>query len=91
MMADLMENQNCESPKVDEIPDLGMVLGQNQTFGFPAGRCSAAQAENIRRLRNEELYKQAVTSARSKSPQHHPRSRRHQFSVRTLIKSSPAN
>ena len=70
-------------PKVDELLDLGTVLGQNQTFGFLAGRCSATQTESIRRLRNEKLYEQAVTSARSKSPQHHPRSRRHQFSVRT--------
>jgi hypothetical protein len=52
MMADLMENQNCESPKVDEIPDLGMVLGQNQTFGLSrrplfggAGREHPAPAE----------------------------------------------
>jgi uncharacterized membrane protein YheB (UPF0754 family) len=40
--------------------DLGMILGQNQAFGFLAGRCSAAQAETIRRLRNEKLYKRVT-------------------------------
>jgi hypothetical protein len=52
-----MENQIGERPEVDEMLDLGMVLGQNQAFGFLAGRCSAAQAESIRRIRNEKLYK----------------------------------
>lgn len=55
-----MENQICERPAVDEMLDLGMVLGQNQAFGFLAGRCSAAQAETIRRLRNEKLYKRVT-------------------------------
>lgn len=55
-----MENQICERPAVDEMLDLGMVLGQNQAFGFLAGRCSAAQAESIRRLRNEKLYKRVT-------------------------------
>lgn len=52
-----MENQICEGPEVDEILDLGMVLGQNQAFSFLASRCSAAQAEGLRRLRTEKLYK----------------------------------
>jgi hypothetical protein len=55
-----LENQICERPAVDEMLDLGMVLGQNQAFGFLAGRCSAAQAETIRRLRNEKLYKRVT-------------------------------
>ena len=38
--------------------ELGFVLGQNHTFGFVAGRCSAAQVQVIRRLREEKLYKQ---------------------------------
>ena len=55
-----MENQICERPAVDEMLDVGMILGQNQAFGFMAGRCSAAQAESIRRLRNEKLYKRVT-------------------------------
>jgi hypothetical protein len=38
--------------------ELGVILGQNHAFGLVAGRCSAAQAEGIRRLREEKLYKQ---------------------------------
>jgi len=37
--------------------ELGFALGQNHAFGLIAGRCSAAQAEGIRRLREEKLYK----------------------------------
>jgi hypothetical protein len=55
-----MENQICERPEVEDVVDLGMVLGQNQAFGFLAGRCSAAQAEGIRRLRNDRLYKRVT-------------------------------
>jgi hypothetical protein len=37
--------------------ELGFTLGQSHTFGLVAGRCSAAQAEGLRRLREEKLYK----------------------------------
>lgn len=37
--------------------DLGVVLGQTHAFGVVAGRCSAAQAEGLRHLRDERLYK----------------------------------
>jgi hypothetical protein len=40
-----------------KLVELGITLGQNQTFGMLAGRCSAAQAQVIRRLREEKLYK----------------------------------
>ena len=65
-----MENQICERPAVDEMLDLGMVLGQNQAFGFLAGRCSAAQAETIRRLRNEKLYKRITEHWKEFCPQY---------------------
>ena len=65
-----MENQICELPAVDEMLDLGMVLGQNQAFGFLAGRCSAAQAETIRRLRNEKLYKRVTEHWKEFCPQY---------------------
>ena len=35
-------------------PDIG--LRQNHTFGLIAGRCSAAQAEGLRRLHDEKQY-----------------------------------
>ena len=65
-----MENQNCEVPQVDELLDLGMLLGQNQAFGFLGGRCSAAQAESIRRLRNEKLYKRVIEHWKAFCPQY---------------------
>ena len=37
--------------------ELGVALGQNHAFGLIAGRCSAAQAEGLWRLREEKLYK----------------------------------
>jgi hypothetical protein len=35
----------------------GDPAGLNQAFGLMAGRCSAAQAVAIRRLRNDKLYR----------------------------------
>ncbi len=37
--------------------ELGVVLGHNQAFGLIAGRCSAAQAASLRRLREEKKYR----------------------------------
>jgi hypothetical protein len=55
-----MENQVCDPPASDGLLDLGLLLGQNQAFGLIAGRCSAAQAEGIRRIRTEKLYKRVT-------------------------------
>ena len=38
--------------------ELGLVLGKQQAFGLIAGRCSAAQAESLSRLRKDLQYKQ---------------------------------
>jgi hypothetical protein len=38
--------------------DLGFALGRSHTFGLLAGRCSAAKAQEIRRVRDEKAYKQ---------------------------------
>ena len=40
--------------------ELGVALGQNHAFGLIAGRCSAAQAEGLRRLREQKLYKRCA-------------------------------
>jgi hypothetical protein len=40
----------------DGLVDLGIVLGQTQAFGVVAGRCSAAQAAALQRLRQDKLY-----------------------------------
>ena len=47
-----------------ELLDLGSVLGQNQSFGLIAGRCSAAQAASLRRLREERKYKRVACNWR---------------------------
>src|SRR4051812_29211684 len=36
--------------------DLGIALGQQHAFAIVAGRCSAAQAETLRRIREEKAY-----------------------------------
>jgi hypothetical protein len=43
---------------VDEqqVLELGIVLGQRRAFGLVAGRCSAAQAECLRKIRDEKAY-----------------------------------
>jgi hypothetical protein len=40
--------------------ELGVALGQNQAFAVLAGRCSAAQAMGLKRLREEKLYKRCT-------------------------------
>ena len=53
-----MNQSIAEIPaEVAEGLDLGLFLGQHQTLGVVAGRCSAAQAAGLRRLRNEGKFK----------------------------------
>ena len=40
-----------------ELLDLGVALGQTHAFGLIAGRCSGAQAEALRHLREGRLYR----------------------------------
>lgn len=40
-----------------ELLDLGSVMGHHLALGLVAGRCSAAQAAGLRRLREAKLYK----------------------------------
>ena len=42
------------------LMEVGVALGQNLAFGLIAGRCSAAQAEGLRRLREDKLYKRCT-------------------------------
>lgn len=50
--------------------ELGVILGQNLAFSLVAGRCSAANAEGIRRLRNEKLYKRCAETWDDFCPQY---------------------
>jgi hypothetical protein len=42
--------------------DLGVVLGQTHAFIMVAGRCSAAQAQGLKHMREEKLYKRCTES-----------------------------
>jgi hypothetical protein len=50
--------------------ELGVVLGQNHAFGLVAGRCSAAQVQSLRRLREEKLYKRCCEKWEDFCPQY---------------------
>lgn len=56
-----MNHETVSNLKVEDaqLLELGITLGQNQTFALIAGRCSAAQAQLIRRLREEKVYKRS--------------------------------
>jgi hypothetical protein len=52
-----MENTTLEqTDDYTVMLDLGAALGQNHAFGLVAGRCSAAQAAMLQRLRQEKKY-----------------------------------
>lgn len=66
-----------EQKTISELPaggaallELGVALGQSHAFGMVAGRCSAAQAEGIRRLRDEKLFKQCCGKWEDFCPQY---------------------
>jgi hypothetical protein len=66
-----METSNSElSADVTDVLELGSVLGQNQAFGLIAGRCSAAQAASLKRLRDEKKYKRVAESWRDFCPRY---------------------
>ena len=46
------------------VLDLGVALGQSQTFSLVAGRCSAAQAATLLRLRQEKKYLRCASNWR---------------------------
>jgi hypothetical protein len=56
----MSENEITDREVDVTLIDLGIVLGQAQAFGLVAGRCSAAQAEGIKRLRDQKLYQRCV-------------------------------
>jgi hypothetical protein len=52
-----MEEPISELPaEVSELLDLGRILGENHAFGVVAGRCTAAQAAGLLRLREGKAY-----------------------------------
>ena len=57
--------------------DLGKVVGQQEAFGMIAGRCSAAAAAAIRRVRQENTYRATGLSWRQFCPRYLGISRTH--------------
>lgn len=53
-----------------QVLDLGLLLGQNQTFGLLSGRCSAAFAATLQQLRKEAKYKSLTPRWRDFCAQH---------------------
>jgi hypothetical protein len=52
------EMEELKDQVIDEqsVLELGIMLGQRRAFGLVAGRCSAAQAECLRKIRDEKSY-----------------------------------
>lgn len=46
------------SKAVDQVLELGILLGQRRAFNAVAGRCTAAQVDAMRRMRDSKLYLQ---------------------------------
>jgi len=57
-------NELTIAPPVEDQSayDLGEMLGRRQAFGMMSGRCSAADAESLRRMRDQKLYQSRATS-----------------------------
>ena len=52
-----MKNDETDTPLAASALNLGQWLGRHEAFGAMAGRCSAAEIECVRRIRNEKLYR----------------------------------
>ena len=57
------------SAELAEVLALGQILGQNLAFGLMSGRCSAAQAEALLRLRESRLYLRCSSSWKAFCPE----------------------
>ena len=60
-----------------EAIELGRILGQRRAFAAVAGRCSAAHAQLLRRIRDEKLYLPGAPSWRAFCPAYLAITRRH--------------
>ena len=66
-------------PPADQLDvlELGRLLGQRRAFGAIGGRCSAAHAQILRRIRDEKLYSHVAPSWRAFCDTHLAITRRH--------------
>jgi hypothetical protein len=68
---------NPEQPPIDPGVEYGRVIGQRRAFAAVAGRCSAAHAQLLRRIRDEKLYLPVAPSWRAFCGAHLAITRRH--------------
>jgi hypothetical protein len=81
-----MEEPTIALPAGDAAAfDLGEMLGRRQAFGTIAGRCSAADAECLRRIRDQKLYLQRAPSWDEFCPQYLGLSRTHANRIVKLL------
>ena len=66
-----------EPPTADEALKIGHLLGQRGAFTAVSGRCSAASAQLLRRIREEKLYLPLASSWRAFCPPYLAISRRY--------------
>ena len=52
-----LQNEVLTKSAEEQLFELGQVLGARRAFGLVAGRCSAADAACLKRMRNEKLFK----------------------------------
>jgi len=65
-----MQERNIDVPlEFAEVLETGVLLGRNQSFGVVAGRCSAAQAESLLRLRESKCYLRLARTWKEFCPQ----------------------
>jgi hypothetical protein len=77
--------------KQDSHLELDRWLGRREAFGLIAGRCSAAEVESLRRIRDEKLYCEKTPSWDEFCSQHLGVSRRNvERSIRHLEEFGPA-
>jgi hypothetical protein len=53
----VMSGKTASRNKMEDAVDLGTWMGRKQAFSLIAGRCSAADAECIRRMRGDRTYR----------------------------------
>ena len=70
-------NQTQETNEAANPLEVGMLLGQRRAFTTVVGRCSAANAQLLRRIRDEKLYRSVSPSWRAFCPDYLHLSRRH--------------
>lgn len=87
-----MEELTIAPPADDQAAyDLGEMLGRREAFGMIAGRCSAADAECLRRMRDQKIYRSRATSWNGFCPKFLGMTSRHANRIiRTLEEFGPS-